>query len=379
MYSFENDRDFTTYDSITLDLDTDVVEFCPQPFYQDLLAVGTYALDDTTRSRYGKIHMYQMNSHSGSNENSYTLEWKSSLTTEAVFDIQWAPTHLYSNSAGVKLAQAGADGSVEIYNISSELATNLDCSEDSTGEPTFQAIQKIGCSEEGGLCTSVAWSAPTSPAALIATATSACELVVLDATAPGAMRPTMLLPQAHQLEIWNIAFHRYQSMLLLSGADDCCFKGWDLRLGGGEGADPVLEGLFSNRREHGAGVCCISPSPWQEHVILTGSYDEKIRLWDTRSLSKPIVTTQVSAPGGVWRLKWHPDKRGMLVAACMYGGFCLLNGVDSEGKLEVGNQYCGHDNSKIAYGVDWWKGEGKSIVASCSFYERKVNLWSPVI
>lgn len=116
-----------------------------------------------------------------------------------------------------------------------------------------------------------------------------------------------------------------QPNVLYSGADDCTFKGWDCRAaaptiswrappaaagpsagaGGGHAgnADEDEEeddedadmALFNNRREHEAGVCCVAPHPSAPHVVATGSYDERIRLWDMRKLSKPVVTSEVGA------------------------------------------------------------------------------------
>jgi len=50
---------------------------------------------------------------------------------------------------------------------------------------------------------------------------------------------------------------------------------------------------LSLRRTHAAGVCCIQSSPHQEHIVCTGSYDERARLWDTRNLNRPMLTAEV--------------------------------------------------------------------------------------
>lgn len=52
--------------------------------------------------------------------------------------------------------------------------------------------------------------------------------------------------------------------------------------------------VFSDCKTHGAGVCTISPHPeCHLHVLATGSYDERVRLWDTRQPSRPRVTAEV--------------------------------------------------------------------------------------
>ena len=77
---------------------------------------------------------------------------------------------------------------------------------------------------------------------------------------------------------------------MFSGADDCTLKGWDLR-------SPPKHPAFVDRRTHGAGVCCLQSSPLLEHLLVSGSYDERVRLWDTRMMQRPTCTAEVcSAP-----------------------------------------------------------------------------------
>jgi hypothetical protein len=52
--------------------------------------------------------------------------------------------------------------------------------------------------------------------------------------------------------------------------------------------------LFSDRKTHGAGVCTISPHPQPGlHVLATGSYDERVRLWSTQKPNRPRVMAEV--------------------------------------------------------------------------------------
>ena len=50
---------------------------------------------------------------------------------------------------------------------------------------------------------------------------------------------------------------------------------------------------YACRRAHAAGVCTIESSPMQEHLVCTGSYDEHVRLWDTRLLQQPVACSKV--------------------------------------------------------------------------------------
>jgi len=38
---------------------------------------------------------------------------------------------------------------------------------------------------------------------------------------------------------------------------------------------------------------CAASSPQQEHCLVTGSYDEHIRFWDTRRITQPVDIAQV--------------------------------------------------------------------------------------
>lgn len=135
--------------------------------------------------------------------------------------------------------------------------------------------------------------------------------------------------------------------------------------------------------------------------LCVGSYDESVRLFDTRQMRRERSSLKVD--GGVWRVKWrHRDvysaaatattiaanqqlaQQEQLLVACMHGGFAVLDvGVDDALRC-VQRWHAPHVS--LAYGADWRcfaratetrQQQQQPIVACCSFYDHLLTLWRP--
>lgn len=177
--------------------------------------------------------------------------------------------------------------------------------------------------------------------------------------------------KAHDFEAWIAAFDYWDTNVIYTGGDDCKFQRFDERIG-----DRVTVG----NRVHGSGVTSIHSNGAREHLLCTGSYDEILRLWDTRNLARPISQTNLT--GGVWRLKWDPFARRYLLAACMYGGFKLVDTWETEAPSIIA-EYTEHES--IAYGCDWSfsteelnpredLSSMELLIGTCSFYDHVLKL-----
>ena len=390
------------------------------------------------------------------------------LDTRAIFELKWAPA-AYTTSTGPVLAQADAGGYLTLYAVDATAATaaaaddndddddgGIQASASASASPvTLRELTKLECGGGGlGMTTCVDWNPASGGGGggghgdgdtewgegsgdgnVGGCGGAGCDLAVCGADGgirvvalreSGDLEVTCETETAHDLEAWAIAFAlphccaatSNPGALLFSGADDAAFKGWDLRAGGLE------RPTFVNRRAHAAGVTCVSPSPHDPHVVATGSYDDNLRLWDVRMMSRPVEMTSVNCGGGVWRCRWHPTRR-RLACAAMGGGAAVvewtINAGESEGagegeesggeekdeeedvfrggggELNVVRSYEGHGS--IAYGADWgWRrgggdGGGRAmkrkegeavmddddddVVVSCSFYDKGLHVWSP--
>lgn len=310
----------TTLCKVLLERHADAVEFCPQLAWSHVLAAASYMLvEGPIQSRLGSLHLFAVES---GEEGSLNLRQFYHRQTSGIFDVKWN-----SKSSIPWLAQATADGSITTYVLRNQ---DIDCTE-------TQAVQ-VGSS----MCLSVDWAPQTDvPCVAVSLADGFLSLVNLAVPAPVVQSSW----QAHAFEAWVCSFDTWRPEVLYSGGDDCHFCAWDTR-------GPLV---FRDKTSHGMGVCCIQSSPHREHVVVTGSYDEILRIWDMRMMQKALLKGHANMGGGVWKVKCHPKVDNLLLTACMHNGFSIVAMKEAGTRLEILQDYKEH--SSLAYGADWFKGQ----------------------
>ncbi|KAB2633340.1 diphthamide biosynthesis protein 7-like protein [Pyrus ussuriensis x Pyrus communis] len=333
-----------------LEGNADAVEFCPHDSYRHVLAASTYTLREGEQPiRAGSISLFNVGADLG------RLDLFQRIETAGIFDIKWNPV---GDSVSPLLALADADGYLRIHGLES-------CSDEAQGFSLREITdEKISSS----MCLFLDWN----PSATSITVGLSNGSVVIASIGESQIE-TQETWKAHDFEVWTASYDIHQPQLVYSGSDDCKFKCWDLR-------DGPSKLAFQNTKAHTMGVCCIAKNPYDSNSVVTGSYDEYLRLWDVRSISTPVNETSVCLGGGVWRIKFHPFVAGLVLTACMHNGFSIVN--INEDKTEVIETYSKHES--LAYGADWHRDksfhEGKrnsTLVATCSFYDRLLRLWMP--
>lgn len=341
-----------------LEGNADAVEFCPTPAYYNLLAAASYILiEGPTPTRVGGLYLFTLG------DDGYNLQELQTIETSGIFDIKWRKP-----GPGLVpcLGQASADGTLRLYTLLDD------------DKPTLQETANLDI--DSSMCLSLDWS-PMESEPQIAVSHSNGTLTIVDV---GQSEPQVSSSgQAHELETWITSFDSWHPKLIYTGADDCQFCGWDIR----QGLDSAV---FRNKKTHSMGVCSVQTNPQIEHSLITGSYDENLRLWDMRMSVRPVMKLGMGLGGGVWRLKWHPLDQGLILAACMHYGFVLVR-VDADA-MDVVEEYKEHES--LAYGADWYQGAwsksgpekpsentGKeslrSLAATCSFYDKALHVWEP--
>ncbi|KAK6741622.1 hypothetical protein RB195_009472 [Necator americanus] len=138
-------------------------------------------------------------------------------------------------------------------------------------------------------------------------------------------------------EVWTCSLN---DTLLCTGGEDAVLKVWDIR------SQTMVQRLnefnagvtFSNWKKDNviqishttiiyvshskvSFLCAKNSCP---QVIITGSYDQHIRLFDMRKSKESLKAIETS--GGVWHIEDYQNARKQYrVAACMYGGWTLLD------------------------------------------------------
>ncbi|XP_039753846.1 diphthine methyltransferase isoform X1 [Pararge aegeria] len=328
----------------------DSVEWCPVEPYRHVLVCGTYQLDkshqDTKdadqpkQKRLGRIYLFQLQK--------ITLEISpiQTIDTAGVLDMKWCYHTIQGNPV---LGVVTSEGYVQVYQL-------LD--ENGTMKLQLWLEDAIGGNV---LALSLDWSTNkvTNEQPSLAISDSSGAVTIMRVV--GRSLEKIGLWQTHSFEAWIAAFNYWNTDVFYSGGDDCIFKSYDVR---------IPDVPTTTNRSHEAGVTAIRSHVDVEHQLLTGSYDEKVRLWDARNLKRCITEADVN--GGVWRLKWHPYNPSVVLAACMYGGFRLLR---VDGDVEVICEFLEHES--IAYGADWKFDE--SVVATCSFYDCCMRIGEVVL
>lgn len=351
------------------ELSADSVEFCRSAGHLDKVVIGTYFVEKSDEGQFspsqrrGRIYLQRLHK-SG-------LELLQSLDVDAVLDMKWS-------SHAALLAVADAKGNVSIYQLvelttgtTNDVTADDDVKKASRLELKAKASIKDDDDDEN-LALSLDWNdrRSTSAGLRLVASGSKGNLVVFNITLEGgSSEVTVRMTKAggdltgHDFEAWIAAFDCWKpESVVYSGGDDMALKVHDLR---------TNSTVLTNRKHHTAGVTSLLSDAFNEHRIFSGSYDDTLATWDTRTLRQPVQTLPLG--GGVWRIRQSVDhtKQDMLAVAAMYNGFHLVSIAENKGVLH----YQEHDS--IAYGIDLYQGtEEVTTLVSCSFYDHLVNVWS---
>ena len=203
-------------------------------------------------------------------------------TPHAILDVQWTPN---PSVLGDLLAVATSTGQLEFYRL------------DASGDGDLVYLSTKAVSDPSTLVLSLAWRPSRSN--LIGFTLSDGSVCLCESTEGGVWSQDAVTfkttIQQHTLEAWTLAFVGESPTNVLSGGDDCVLQ-YSTIIDFDE-----HEGHWQDRKLHGAGVTAIMPLT--SSLVVTGSYDDHIRLISFSRTSRRLCLAEANLGGGVWRLK----------------------------------------------------------------------------
>ena len=297
-------------------------------------------------------------------------------------------------------------GSVALYKLNKPAPSLYSSLEES---PVYLLhLRTIQYFEHNVLVTAFAWH-PTIISTVGLTLSSG--EVALRSTTSGEDSQDIVTLYSHDLEAWTLAFQR-EGIGLLSGGDDSTLRFQSLHshhkgyMSGTtleeeeQGKDVLLslstylkdenrpKTCWTDKKIHDAGVTAILPL--KDDVVVTGSYDDHIRIIQIPSISRRTVLAAMNLGGGVWRLKIvgnqtqvpqeNPDGtvKVVLLVSCMHAGARLIEvakAKDGTWSLQVLAKF--EEHKSMNYGSDFQPADegGERLFVSTSFYDRLLCLW----
>ncbi|KAH3977492.1 hypothetical protein HBI56_048240 [Parastagonospora nodorum] len=382
--------------SFKLDLPPSCIEFFP--LKPNIAVIGTYNLEKsaedssetkdvgtTTQSRNGSLVLVRVDG-----DNVDILE--NFPTPSAILDIHFL-SHVPSSNFGV----ATSTGSFAIYELADyEKRT-----------PKIVHIKTIQYFPENVLITAFAWHPESYMVGMTVSDGRVC-LGIIDESEEEqgeSVGGNVMELAKHDLEAWTLSF-ALDGTSILSGGDDSALKLIELS----EDHDhedkqdddryqTARYTSWTDKKIHQAGVTAILPLHLDNEagLMVTGSYDDSIRLVSFSATGQRRILADLNLGGGVWRIKlldrkptlpahhgvekWRsepPPTEVLLLVSCMHAGARVVR-LKKEGEqwaFEVLAKM--EEHQSMNYGSDCQKGvdrEGRRTFVSTSFYDRLLCLW----
>ncbi|KAF4523103.1 hypothetical protein B566_EDAN003117 [Ephemera danica] len=326
-----------------LDFDTqlyaDCVQWCPIEGYEHLLMCATYQLTEEVKK--GSIFLFSF--PASANTLSVLQEIKG---LPGILDAKWKPQLMTNGKAA--LATVDSEGYLTVYSLN-DSATEL---------AKLTSITLFPDISPSPLALYVDWSPFETNQLTVSSSNGYLTLVEFNGTDFAVQQQW----NGHSFEAWVAMFDRNNPNILYSGGDDSVMKCYDYR------QDPAQTVWKSSA--HTAGVTSFMTSIKRPNQFSSGSYDEYLKLWDSRMPKPTTPLSELCLGGGVWRVseRDYTDEIQAVIAACMFAGFKLLHW--NQSSISVIDSYRSDDEC-LAYGVDW---SSTNTFAACSYYDHKLML-----
>ncbi|KAF2102104.1 hypothetical protein NA57DRAFT_73540 [Rhizodiscina lignyota] len=373
--------------SLILEAPPSCIEF--SALFPDVFVVGTYVLEQTPghsadatlenstpQTRHGELVYFRL---SGDN----ITEIHKADTNGAVLDLHFRP--IKREEPKDRLCVATSTGVLELHDLAAS-------------GPQNDRPRKFRVASSDTLVLSLVWHPNRSDVVAVTLSTGQvrlCQLTYgpISEDIPDIIWQVDLI--THGLEAWTVVFG-VDGKCVFSGGDDGTLRCHSLPdepdttaysasmdqdfLGGDECTRWV------DRKAHTAGVTAILPL--LRGVIITGSYDDKIRIVSSKQFRRQILA-ELNLGGGVWRLKYiegsqssgvaadHADMRVVVLASCMHAGARIveIRKQRDDWSIDVLARFEEHQSMNYGSDIQPSKEDGERNIISTSFYDKLLCLW----
>ncbi len=205
--------------------------------------------------------------------------------------------------------------------------------------------------------------------------TNDCHIYVEDLS---TQKNILKIQNAHEYGIWSI--YLLDENIIASGGEDAYIKLWDIRCKEGQ---IEYKKINSSNKSYESSINYISnlKCDLSNNILITGSYDEKIVLFDIRNFPKEFKT--IKTEHSVWDMKQCLiNDTNLLLMSSIYEGFNIweidpVNNYNMKHNLRLPltkNKDIYHGS--IVYGIDIKTNNNNIDILSCSFYDNLMMYWN---
>ncbi|CAF0761416.1 unnamed protein product [Adineta ricciae] len=241
------------------------------------------------------------------NHNQISLQW-----SDALFDISFVETD------PSLIACASGDGSIVIWKINNNTSTPL-----------------LSLRQHQREVWSVHWSESRSSDALLS-ASADGTIKLWDFTRSPNLQATLT---GHESIVYEARWHPRRPGLIASVSADCSLRIFDTKQ-----ASNIM-----NPRAHPAEVLSVDWSKYDDHLLVTGACDNRLRLWDIRMITSALSIFE-GHEAAIRRVKFDPHRRDRLASTGYDGLLKFWNITPTNSNINIHTErIC----KEFIYGLDW--------------------------
>ncbi|KAL5428329.1 hypothetical protein PMIN06_012826 [Paraphaeosphaeria minitans] len=389
------------FTEITLDRRPDVIKFWPHD--DQYAVVGTYTLlhgesseqdEPVSQRRVGSLNLIQVK-----DDNITVIQ--SFPTPFGVYDLHFAPIEEIRDGKEYpgSFAVASSTGSVAIYRL-------VPSERDDATFPSPKICHRytIQYFSTDILITSLDWRRHD----LVAMTLSSGQVCLGKVRDPSGNPIASAELMQHDFQAWHCSFvvskdTSETGLGLISGGDDATLRFTPveadhiLDLGPVDSETNSLPAIpWADRKIHQAGVTAVMPigNTSTGHLVITGSYDDHIRLLHIPNIGRREVLAEYYLEGGVFRIKLaaqrgesNPgsseiEQSYALIVSCMQAGARIVNLNKTRGgwRFDVRAKF-EKNAGTLLYSSDcqFADADGRRTIVSTSFEDHKLYLWKAVV